>query len=249
MREDNYKDIDYSTYRGGAEETMDRGREVSQASGMRLTMNRVYNWMFSGLILSALTAFGATFSMDLLNVIISAFWVFAIAEIALVIILSAALRKLSYTAAGVMFCVYAVLNGLTLAPILLVYTGTSVFIAFAVCALMFGGASVFSYMVNMDLSKIGSILIMALWGVIIATVVNFFLRSPGLDYILSYICVVIFVGLTAYDTQKIKAMATEFAELSEEEGMKKLAIIGALNLYLDFINLFISLVRIMGRRR
>ena len=172
-----------------------------------------------------------------------------IVELVLVIVLSAAVRKLSPQVAGALFIAYSVLNGLTLCPIFLVYTQTSIFLAFGSCALMFAATSTFGYMTGMKLDTIGSYCFMGLIGILIASIVNFFLHSQMLDYILCYVGVAVFVGLTAWDTQKMRMVGEAAGEEAQSDAMRKVAILFALNLYLDFINLFLMLLRIFGRRR
>ena len=173
-------------------------------------------------------------------------WGLIIAELALVIGLSAAIRKLSLPVATLMFVIYSVINGVTLSSIFLVYSIGSIAKVFLITAGTFGAMALFGYTTKKDLSSMGKILFMALIGLIIATVVNLFVKSSGLDLILCYGGVLIFVGLTAWDSQKIKemCMSAEYAD----EGAQKMALLGALTLYLDFINLFLYLLRIFGRR-
>ena len=169
-----------------------------------------------------------------------------IAEFALVIGVSAAIHRLSLTTATLMFILYSVINGALLSYIFLVYTASSVATVFFITAGTFGAMALLGYTTKTDLSSIGKYLIMALIGLIIATVVNLFIQSTGFTLILSYVGVLIFVGLTAYDSQKIKQMLLQAPDAGE--GAQKLALLGALTLYLDFINLFIYLLRIFGRR-
>ena len=169
-----------------------------------------------------------------------------IAEFALVIGVSAAINRLSLTTATLMFILYSVINGALLSYIFLVYTASSVATVFFITAGTFGAMALVGYTTKTDLTSIGKYLFMALIGLIIATVVNVFIKSEGFTYILSYIGVLIFVGLTAYDSQKIKQMLIQAPDAGESA--QKLALLGALTLYLDFINLFIYLLRIFGKR-
>jgi FtsH-binding integral membrane protein len=174
-------------------------------------------------------------------------WGLIIAELVLVIALSAAIRKLSLTVATIMFVIYSLINGVTLSSIFVAYEIKTIGTVFLITAATFGAMAVLGYTTKKDLSGMGRFMLIALIGVIIATLVNiFFLKSAGFDLLLSYAGVLIFAGLTAYDTQKIKEMCNsfEYADASAQ----KLALLGALSLYLDFINLFIYLLRIFGRR-
>ena len=172
-------------------------------------------------------------------------WALVIAELAIVFGVSGAINKLSSTTATLLFFLFAVINGLMLFPILLIYTGVSVAKTFFITAGVFGAMSVYGYFTSKDLSRWGSILFMALIGLIICSVVNIFLKSSGMEWIISGAGVLIFVGLTAWDTQQIKAMAQQ----APAESVSKLATLGALSLYLDFINLFLYLLRFFGSSR
>ena len=173
-------------------------------------------------------------------------WGLIIGELALVFVISGMIQRLSLTVGTLLFVIYSALNGLTLAPILMIYTGASVAKVFFITAGTFAAMAFFGYTTKKDLSSIGRLLFMALIGLIIATVVNLFMKSSGLEMVLSYLGVAIFVGLTAWDTQKIKMMLAQCAEPTEEA--QKLALLGSLSLYLDFVNLFIYLLRIFGSR-
>lgn len=248
MPSSDYKNIDYKAYR-----KMERSAEadpiVDAQSGSRIFLNRVYNWMFGGLMLTALTAGLVVSSESVLRGAYSMMGILIIAEFALVFMLSLGLRKMSPSVAGGCFIAYAVLNGVTLSPIFFVYTKTSVFLAFGSCALMFGATSMYGYMTKKNLDSVGSYCMMGLFGLIIASLVNLFLRSSMGDLIISYIGIALFLGLTVYDTQKIKQVADAYGEEAEGGYMKKAAIMLALQLYLDFINLFLYIVRIMGKHR
>lgn len=211
---------------------------------------RVYNWMAMGLAITGLTAFAVSSSETLVQLIFGnpiLFWGLFIVEFLMVLGLSAAINKIPSIVAIGLFFLYAFVNGITLSFIFLAYTSASVYSTFLICAMMFGSVSVLGYITKMDLSKMGSFLFMALIGLVIASVVNIFLANSTLYWIISYAGVLIFVGLTAYDTQKIKQMAYNI-DANSETG-KKGAIIGALTLYLDFINMFLFLLRILGNRR
>ena len=177
----------------------------------------------------------------------NAIWLFFIAEIGLVIALSAAIEKLSLPVATLMFVLYAVLNGVTFSTLFYIYTMGSLASTFFITAGTFAAMSVVGFFVKKDLSVVGKFLIMALIGIIIATVVNIFLGSQGLNLIITYLGVLIFVGLTAYDTQKIKKMFLTAPDTSAHT--QKYAVLAALTLYLDFINLFLYLLRLFGDRK
>ena len=205
--------------------------------------------MTLALAITGFTAYGVATSPGILQAIYTnqiLFWGLVIAEFALVIGVSAAINRLSLTTATLMFILYSVINGALLSYIFLAYTASSVATVFFITAGTFGAMALIGYTTKADLSSMGKILFMALIGLIIATVVNVFVKSDGLTMILSYVGVLIFVGLTAYDTQKIKQMLMQAPDASE--GAQKMALLGALTLYLDFINLFIYLLRIFGKR-
>jgi hypothetical protein len=173
-------------------------------------------------------------------------WGIIIAELILVVTVSGAINRLSLSVATLLFVVYSVLNGALLSSVFLVYTASSVATVFFITAGTFAAMALIGYTTKTDLSSMGKILLMALIGMIIATIVNLFVKSTGLELIISYIGVLVFVGLTAYDSQKIKQMLLQAPDASE--GAQKVALLGALSLYLDFINLFLYLLRIFGRR-
>lgn len=211
---------------------------------------KVYTWMAFGLALTGAVAAYVYGTPSILQAILGNsfnFYLIIIAELALVLTLSARIHKLSSTWAIGLFVAYAAVNGLTFSVIFLVYTMSSIAQVFFVTAGTFAAMSFYGYVTKTDLTRIGQLLTMALFGVIIGFVVNWFMRSPVLDYVISIIGVIVFVGLTAYDTQKLKHMAPGMQEGTED--FTKGAIIGALRLYLDFINLFLLLLRLFGRRR
>ena len=210
-------------------------------------MRRVYGKMTLGLLLTALTAFLVVSSPAALSLLFSStatLWILFAVEIGLVIYLSARLDKLSTGAAAALFYLYSALNGVVLAPIFLVYTGASIAMTFAITAGTFGAMTIFGYVTRQDLSKFGSILFMALIGLVVCIVVNMFWGNSMFDLIISIAGVFIFVGLTAWDTQAIKRMCAE----SDPSMIGKVATMGALSLYLDFINLFLYLLRFFGSR-
>ncbi len=225
-------------------------REASQASTLFLA--KVFNWMAVGLGLTALTAFLVANSAAAQQLIFGNMLIFyglIIGELGLVIYLSARLAKISATQATAMFLVYSALNGATLSVVLLIYTATSVASAFVVAAGMFGAMAIYGTVTKKDLTSLGSFMFMGLIGIIIAAVVNIFLRSPAVSWVISAIGVVVFTGLTAYDVQKISRYGAAGIMGGEAGAIRKGAIMGALNLYLDFVNLFLSLLRLMGNRR
>ena len=226
---------------------------MDQEAGARVFVNRVYNWMFCGLMITTVIAWAvakyAVGSEAAMRSVMGLALPLMIVELVLVIVLSAAIRKISAQVAGVLFIAYSALNGFTLSPIFLVYTQTTIFLAFGSCALMFAATSTIGYVTGMKLDTVGSYCFMGLIGILIASLVNFFLHSTVLDYIISYAGVAIFVGLTAWDTQKMRMVGEANGEEAQSDAMRKVAIIFALNLYLDFINLFLMLLRIFGRRR
>jgi len=211
---------------------------------------QVYRWMATGLFLTAFGAFFVLANPPILTAIVTnmviMFGLF-IVLLGLVFWLSSRIYTMSHTKAVTLFCVYSALNGVILAPLFLVYTGASIVATFGITAGTFTIFSVYGYATKRDLTSIGSLAFMGLIGFIIASVVNLFLRSPILYWIITYGLIAVFLGLIAYDTQKLKAIYQRGFESDEMRG--KIAILGALKLYLDFINLFILLLRIFGRRR
>lgn len=212
------------------------------------TMKRVYVNMTLALVVTAFVSLWCAGSEAFLSFISTnrwAKWALLIAEIGIVLGISAGINKLSNTTATLLFYLFAVINGAALVSIFLVYKEASIAKTFFITAGTFGAMSVYGYFTSSDLSRIGNILIMALFGLIIASVVNIFAHSDTLQWIISIAGVVIFVGLTAWDTQQIKRMA----EQMPEAGVGRLAVLGALSLYLDFINLFLYLLRFFGSSR
>lgn len=227
-----------------------REQEGSLSLAFPALMRKVYVWMTLALVLTGITAYGVASSPGLMMTIFqtpAVMWGLIIAELAIVIAISAAINRLSLTTATLLFVLYSVLNGATFSLIFAVYTMSSIANVFFITAGTFGVMAAYGYFTKRDLSSWGKLLLMALIGLIIATLVNVFLvKSSGFDLILSYAGVLIFVGLTAYDTQKIKQMLAMQTDMGE--GAQKVALLGALSLYLDFINLFLYLLRIFGRR-
>lgn len=229
--------------------------ELAMSRGLSINMpglmKDVYAWMAIALLITGATAYLTAHTPILLGLVLGtkfAMWGLLIATFALVWHLSSALPRMSLKTATAMFIIYSVLNGLTMAAVFVVYTMTSIASVFLITAGTFGVMSVYGYVTKTDLSRIGNICLMALFGVIIATVVNFFFENSFLELALSYVGILIFVGLTAYDTQKIKEIAMTHDMGATDEG-QKMAIMGALALYLDFINLFLYMLRIFGDRK
>lgn len=210
---------------------------------------QVYGWMTSGLLATGILAYYTAHSPFLLHMIFGsklAFYGLLLLDLGIVFFLSRSIQSLSATAASSLFFLYSAINGLTLAPIFLLYTQGSIATVFFITAGTFGTMAVYGYVTKSDLSKWGNILGMALIGIIIASLANIFLQSSSLMWVLTYAGVLIFVGLTAYDSQQLKTMARS---LYDEESVGKFAVLGALTLYLDFINLFLYFLRIFGKRR
>ena len=226
-----------------------RQEQGSLSQAFPALMRKVYVWMTLALAIPGLTAYGVAHSENLMTLIFTnrvLFWGLIIAELALVFSVTAAINRLSLTVATLLFILYSVVNGATLAFIFAVYSTAVITKVFFITAGTFAAMALYGYFTKSDLSKMGKIAFMAVIGLIIASLVNLFLHSPVLDLIVSYVGVLTFVGLTAWDTQKIKQMLAmqEYAD----ENAQKLALTGALSLYLDFINLFIYLLRIFGNR-
>ena len=210
-------------------------------------MRKTFGWMAMCLLITALTAMGFVNSGLFYHIASSgAMWLLIIAELVLVFVLSARINKMSVATATIMLIVYSALNGVTLSFIFVVYSLGSIAKTFFITTGMFGVMALVGATTKRDLSKMGSILFMALIGLIIASLVNIFLRSSGLEWIISLIGVVLFTALTAYDVQRVKRLATE-TDLYDDTQVGRLAVISALSLYLDFINLFLYLLRFFGR--
>jgi FtsH-binding integral membrane protein len=211
----------------------------------------VYNWMAIGLALTGFVAFYVASTPALLNLIYRnqiLFFGLIIAELALVFTISARIQRMQASTATALFVIYSALNGVTLSFIFIVYTRASIASTFFVCAATFIACSIYGWTTKRDLTSLGGFLMMGLIGIIIASLVNIFIRSSAMYMIISYIGVLVFVGLTAYDTQNLKAMAVSQPADIGAGVIRKGAILGALKLYLDFINLFLMLLRILGNR-
>ncbi|MBD9645659.1 MULTISPECIES: Bax inhibitor-1/YccA family protein [Pantoea] len=225
---------------------------VQQAStSLQTYMAQVYGWMTCGLLLTAFVSWFAARTPAVMELVFAnriTFFGLIIAQLALVFVLSGMVHRLSGAVATALFMLYSALTGLTMASIFLVYTYSSIASTFFVTAGMFGAMSFYGYTTKRDLSRFGSLLFMALIGILLASLVNFWLKSPALMWAITYIGVVVFVGLTAYDTQRLKAIG-ENINVNDKENLRRASIMGALTLYLDFINLFLMLLRIFGNRR
>ena len=225
--------------------------------GLRQHMLKVYNYMASGLTLTGIFAYAAGNSPAIMNLLYTPgpagalsptllAWIVMLAPVGMVFFLAARIHAMKAATAQTMFWVYSALMGLSLANIFLVFTGASIARVFFITAATFGGMSLYGYTTKRDLSGFGSFLTMGLIGIIIAMVVNLFLQSAALHFVVSVIGVLVFVGLTAYDTQAIKSI---YQVSDSGEILGKKAILGALRLYLDFINMFIMLLHLFGERR
>ncbi len=226
-----------------------RGTDMPVASALPALMRKVYVWMTLALVITGFTAYAVATSPALLMAIVGNRFVLLgliVAELALVVGISGAINRLSLTAATLMFVLYSVINGATLSVVFLAFTMSSITSVFFITAGTFATMALVGYTTKKDLTSMGRMLFMALIGLVIATVVNMFMRNSGLDMILNYVGVLVFVGLTAYDMQKIKEQLMMAGDAGE--AWQKMALVGALTLYLDFINLFLYLLRILGKR-
>ena len=235
-------------------QSYDRAPEALETQNAALSqnsfINRVFGWMTVGLALSGVVAYAVAQNVELLSKVVHGIWVLFILELVVVIGLSAALKTISATMATLGFLFFALLNGLTLSVIFVAYDPESLMATLFVTSGMFGAMGLYGWMTHRDLSGIGSFCMMGLIGLILASVVALFVSNPAFYMAISVIGVLIFVGLTAYDMQKIKLLAAAVEESDiDGEGGRKIAVIGALELYLDFVNLFLYLLRLFGRRR
>lgn len=235
------------------------GSIIEQAGARVQTyMSHVYGWMTVGLVLSGLVAWYASTSSQVIQLLfnvtpqgvsLSGFsWFLFIAEIGLVFVLSGMINRLSGSMATTLFMIFSVVNGLSLTPIFLAYTHSSIASVFFITAGMFAALSFYGYSTKRDLTAFGRFLFMGLIGIVIASIVNIFMKSEPLMWAMTYIGVFIFAGLTAYDTQKLKNIGMNISS-DDSNVFRRFVILGALTLYLDFINLFIMLLRILGDRR
>ena len=237
----------YDNQLGGYQTAIQAENEATLQRYVAGVMRRVYGKMAFGLLATAIVSYLVASSDALLTLLFSSMapiWILFAVELGLVIYLSARIDKLSNATATTLFYVYSLINGIVLAPIFIIYTGTSIATTFAITAGTFGIMSVAGYVTKKDLSKFGSILFMALIGLILCIIVNMFMRNSMMDLLISGAGVLIFTGLTAWDTKAIKRMCAE----SDPSMIGKVATMGALSLYLDFINLFLYLLRFLGNR-
>ena len=232
-------------------ETNNLTRNLAEKTAQSVLFRNVYTWMTLALVITGAVAMYMAKSMTLLSMIMQnslLFWGILIAELGVVWYLSARIHRISFTSATLLFILYSILNGATLSMIFLIYTMSSIATTFFVSAGTFGVMALFGYVTKKDLTRIGSLCIMGVIGIIIASVVNIFLQNSMMDMIISYIGVLLFVGLTAYDSQKIKRLLIQDG-VEINETTQKIALLGAMTLYLDFINLFLYLLRILGDRK
>lgn len=220
-------------------------------------LSRVFSWMFLGLMTTGILAYWFANTPSLIGSLYNPMtggmsgigYLVMFAPLALVFLMGMGINRLSYQAMVLAFLVYSALTGMSLSFIFLAYTASSIYMIFFITAAMFGVMALLGYTTSSDLTSFGSLLRMLLVGVIIASLVNFFIHSETLGYVMSYICVAIFTGLTAYDVQKLKQIGSQVNIESGDATVGKVSILGALTLYLDFINLFLALLRIFGSRR
>lgn len=231
---------------------MDSHSAFSQSAVLVKTnsfIRSVYNWMAIALALTGVTAYYVSHNETMLQLVYGTpglIMILIFAELGFVFFLSARVQKIQATTATALFTIYSILNGITLSYIFLVYTATSIFSTFIICAVTFLACSIFGMITKKDLTSLGGFMFMGLIGIIIASVVNLFIQSSAMQMIISYVGVMVFLGLTAYDTQKLKNMAYTLPDNASGAMIRKGALMGALALYLDFINLFIMLLHIFG---
>ena len=226
--------------------------QVQDESTVRSFMAGVFTWMFIALAITAGISYYVSITPEIMQLMVTETglsffgWFVMLAPIGFVLLMSFRFQKLSAMSLTLLFVIYSVLVGLSLSFIFLVYTMGSIATTFVVTSLTFGVMAVAGYTTKTDLTKFGSLMMMGLVGIIIATIINFFLKSDSMQYVISFIGVLVFTGLTAYDVQKLKKIGNEMT--AGEESTRKYTIMGALSLYLDFINLFLFLLRFLGRR-
>ncbi len=226
---------------------VDPVQDQSIVSAQQQFLSKVYGWMVGGLLVTALTAWWVATSPAVMQSIMGMMLFLILAEFGLVIYLSARIGKMSKNAAMISFLAFSFINGLTLSVILLMYAEESIYTTFIITAVMFGALSLYGFTTKKSLGAMGSFMFMGLIGIIVASIVNMFIASSALNFAISIIGVIVFAGLTAWDTQKLKQMY--MVQYQGDEMATKGAIIGALTLYLDFINLFLFLLRLFGNRR
>ena len=231
-------------------------KETAGVDFYRSFITKVYGWMAAGLGITTAAA-AVTAAVVAANVteenfesLHGLFIAALIVEIVLVMAISWGINRISPAVAGVLFLIYSIVSGVTIAPIVFVYTGTSIAVTFGITAGTFAAMSLYGYFTKADLTSFGNIMMMGLWGIVIATIINIFWANETLYWVISYLGVAIFTGLVAYDTNKLKGIAMSIEDGSVERATaSKIAILGALNLYLDFVNLFLMLLRFFGKRR
>lgn len=234
----------------------DNNVNVELDDGLNKFVAKIYGWMFTGLLTTALIALALVagiysvpvFRNFVISFIDKGIFILPIAELVLVLVLSAKINSMKSSTAKIMFLVYSIMNGITIGIICLGFGLFTVYKAFLMTSLMFGAMSLYGYKTKSDLTKAGNLFKMALIGLIIVSLINLFMKSRGLDWAISIIGMAVFLGLTAYDTKKIKQFYYNIVSISDTATISKVAIIGALELYLDFINLFLYVLRIFGRR-
>lgn len=223
-------------------------QEQGKVLDMSTILQKVFMMMSAGLLVTALTAFIVVSVPSILLMALQTYWVWAIAELILVLVLSANLTKMGKGTCKLFFYIYSIINGVTLSSIFLAYDLGSIGSTFLITSAMFLAISFYGKTTKKDLTGIGSFCLMGLVGIIIAAIVNIFIMNSMLDFIISVVGIILFIGITAYDIQKINAISKK-AELSNEDTIAQVVVCGALNLYLDFINIFLKLLSILGRRR
>ena len=220
----------------------------SSSAVIRDTIYRVFGWMAGALAITGLTSYYIAANPTILHAILQSqgiFFALIIAQLAIALVLSFMILRLSFAAAFALFIAYAILTGVTLSTIFLVYTSASIVATFIVTSGMFASMAIYGAVTKSDLTSLGSLMSMMLWGLILALFVNLFLKSSALDLVTAFFGVIIFAGLTAFDMQRIKGVIS----YGYSEGVDKIALIAAFQLYLDFINLFLSLLRLMGNKK
>lgn len=224
-------------------------RQSDMQAGLNTYISKIFGTMFLGLLVTALAALFTVTNEVMYTLVFGTPFMFVmiIAELVIVFVLSARVTKMSYMSAQILFYAYAIINGITLSSIFVVYNIGTVYTAFLTTAAAFGIMALYGMVTKKDLTKIGNILLMALIGVIISSVINMFIGSQGFDLLISFVAVGLFSGLVAYDTQRLKGYY--YASANDYQMQRKAGIIGALSLYLDFINIFLYILRIFGNKR
>jgi FtsH-binding integral membrane protein len=243
-------DVSFKKRKMNNKVTTHQHEDLRVKNNITVYLTRVYNWMALALFITGLIAYYTASGEQIMNMIYSSRFVFfglIIGELLLVVYLTRAINKMSQYTAIMAFILFSVLNGLTMSVIFMIYTTESIASTFYITAGTFGAMSLYGYFTKKDLTSIGNMAMMGLIGIIIASIVNMFFKSDMMGWIITYIGVAVFVALTAYDTQKLKQIGAN--GFNNGESMEKIAIMGALTLYLDFINLFLFLLRIFGGRK